>query len=112
MEKRSSIVGGLILIGVGTMFLLLQLFPSLADQIDLARQWPLVIVTVGGVFLLTAVLGTPPLAIPGSIIGGIGGILYYQNLTGDWASWAYVWALIPGFVGVGIILDGGAARPV
>jgi len=104
MEKRSSIVGGLILIAVGTLFLLLQLVPSLADQIDLARQWPLIIVTVGGVFLLTAVFGAPPLAVPGSIISGIGGILYYQNLTGNWASWAYVWALIPGFVGVGIFL--------
>jgi hypothetical protein len=24
--------------------------------------------------------------------------------TGDWTSWIYLWALIPGFVGVGIIL--------
>ncbi|MCP4424953.1 MAG: hypothetical protein GY803_10700 [Chloroflexi bacterium] len=104
MEKRSSIVGGLILILVGSLFLLMQLFPSLADQVDFARQWPLMIVAVGAFFLLAALFGAPPLAIPGSIVGGIGGILYYQNLTGNWASWAYVWALIPGFVGIGIFL--------
>ncbi len=104
MEKRSSIVGGMILILVGATFLLMQLFPSVAEQIDLARQWPLIIVAIGGFFLLAALVGTPPLAIPGSIVGGIGGILYYQNLTGNWDSWAYIWALIPGFVGVGIVL--------
>lgn len=104
MEKRSSIIGGLILIAAGVLFLLLQLFPGLAEQVDLARQWPLIIVAIGGFFLLAALLGTPSLAIPGSIVGGIGAILYYQNLSGDWASWAYVWTLIPGFVGVGTFL--------
>lgn len=104
MEKRSSIIGGLILILVGSLFLLLQLVPGLAEQVDMARQWPLIIVAVGGFFLLAALLGTPPLAIPGSIVGGIGGLLYYQNLTGNWDSWAYAWALIPGFVGIGIFL--------
>ena len=42
------------------------------------------------------------MAVPACIVAGIGGILYYQNMTGDWASWAYAWTLIPGFVGVGI----------
>jgi hypothetical protein len=31
---------------------------------------------------------------------------HWQNATGNWASWAYAWALIPGFVGVGMILAG------
>jgi hypothetical protein len=104
MEKKSSIIGGLILILMGTLFLFMQFFPGLADRIDLANQWPLIIVAIGGFFLLAALVGTPPLAIPGSIITGIGGILYYQNLTDNWASWAYVWALILGFVGFGTIL--------
>ena len=38
------------------------------------------------------------------IISGIGLILYYQNATGDWQSWAYVWALIIVFVGIGVFL--------
>ena len=47
---------------------------------------------------------TGGLAIPVSIISGIGSILYYQNLTGNWETWQFAWALIPGFVGVGIAL--------
>jgi hypothetical protein len=46
------------------------------------------------------------MAIPASIIAGVGGILYYQNATGDWNSWSYMWTLFPGFVGVGTILAG------
>ena len=45
--------------------------------------------------------------VPASIVGGIGGILYLQNsgvLT--WESWAYMWTLIPGFVGIGVFLAG------
>ncbi len=112
MEKRGSIIGGLVLIGVGVFFLLMQFFPGLAGVINMERQWPLIIIGIGGVFWLAAILGTPPLTIPGTIIGGIGSILYYQNLTGNWASWAYVWTLIPAFVGIGmfcmsILGDGG-----
>lgn len=105
MQKRSSITAGLIMITVGVIFLLINLFPEFASQLDIARQWPLLIVAVGGFFLLGALFGTPDLATPGSIIAGIGGILYYQNLTGNWASWAFVWTLIPGFAGVGIVLS-------
>jgi hypothetical protein len=46
------------------------------------------------------------MAVPASIVAGIGGILFYQNQTGDFGSWSYMWALIPGFVGVGTILAG------
>jgi hypothetical protein len=27
-------------------------------------------------------------------------------MTGDWESWSYIWSLIPGFVGIGIIISG------
>ena len=106
MEKRGSIIGGLILILVGALFLLLQAFPELAAQFDPEHQWPFIIIAVGLLFLVGAVLGTASLAVPGAIIGGIGGLLYYQNLSGNWGSWAYAWALIPGFVGLGLILMG------
>ena len=46
------------------------------------------------------------MAIPACIEGGIGGLLYWQNATGHWESWAYAWTLIPGFVGLGIMLTG------
>jgi len=104
MSKRSSIVGGVILILVGSLFLLFQLFPDLAEDLEIWRQWPLIIVAAGGLFLLSALFGTPPLAVPGSVITGIGGILYYQNISGNWASWAYVWTLFPAFAGIGILM--------
>ncbi|MEZ4590341.1 MAG: hypothetical protein R3D55_04265 [Chloroflexota bacterium] len=106
MHKHSSIIVGTILIVVGIVFLLVQFIPGLAASLDISAQWPLIIVAVGGLLLLSAFLGTPALAIPGSIVSGIGGILYVQNLTGAWASWSYVWALIPGFVGIGLLLAG------
>jgi len=49
---------------------------------------------------------TPEMAVPATIVTGIGCLLYWQNATGRWESWAYVWTLIPGFVGVGTILAG------
>ncbi|MCA9872499.1 MAG: hypothetical protein KC441_02560 [Anaerolineales bacterium] len=104
MERKSSIVGGAILILVGIFFLLVQFFPGLLGWFDLSQQWPLIIVLIGGLFLIGAVLGTPPLAMPACIIGGTGLILYYQNVSGNWASWAYIWSLYPGFAGLGVIL--------
>lgn len=106
MHKRSSIVVGTILILVGVLFLLAQFFPGLTAVLDISLQWPLIIIAVGGLLLLSAFLGTPTLAIPGSIVTGIGSILYVQNLTDAWDSWAYAWALIPGFVGIGLVLAG------
>lgn len=56
--------------------------------------------------LFGLVTGVPSMAIPGTIVGGIGGILLWQSATGHWSSWAYMWTLIPGFVGLGIVLTG------
>jgi hypothetical protein len=65
----------------------------------------LFIVGVGLLFLVLGVfLRAPGLAVPASIIGGMGAIFYYQNQSGDWGSWAYMWTLIPGFVGIGVML--------
>lgn len=103
---RSNLVIGILLLAIGAWFLAGQFFPQLGGLFpDLDYQWPLIVVGVGLFFLIMAVLlRSPGLAVPASIIGGIGGILYYQNNTGDWESWAYAWTLIPGFVGVGVLL--------
>ncbi len=106
MEKRGSIIGGLILIAAGMLFLLLQINPEIAAGLNLELQWPLIIIGIGLLFIVGALLGTASLAVPGMIVGGVGALFYYQNLTGNWESWAYVWALIPGFVGLGLILMG------
>ena len=104
MEKRGSIIGGIILILLGIFFLLLQFFPGLADLFNLSQQWPLIIVGAGVLFLFGALFGNPSLSVPGVIISGTGLILYYQNSTGDWSSWAYIWSLYPVFVGLGLLM--------
>jgi hypothetical protein len=103
--RISSIIAGLILILVGAFFLMLPLFPDLADSINIALTWPMIIVGVGALFLLGALLGAPGMAIPGSLFAGLGLMLSYQNANNAWKSWGYSWALIPGFVGVGIVIQ-------
>ena len=99
--KKNRLVFGIILILVGAALIVLQLFPNLRALVE----WPMFIVGIGLIFLVASVAsGNGDLAIPGLINLGIGGILYYQNLTGDWNSWSYSWTLIPGFIGLGILL--------
>jgi hypothetical protein len=103
MKHKNGVALGIILIILGLLFLAREIAPQYFQFWD----WPFFIIGLGGVFLLWAIFsGTGGLAVPGSILSGIGGILYYQNLTGDWESWSFIWALIPAFVGVGIIIGG------
>ena len=100
-KNRSGFAWGIILILLGAMFLAKELFPGF----NYVFEWPFIIIGVGLVFLLMAVFTrTGGLAIPGSIISGVGGILYYQNLTSYWGETAFLWALVPGFVGIGIAI--------
>ncbi|MBN1877586.1 MAG: hypothetical protein JXA33_25410 [Anaerolineae bacterium] len=106
-RRRTNLASGVILILLGIVFLIFQVIPGLKHLLSLAFSWPVIIMIVGlGLFILGLLTGTPDMAIPSCIVSGIGGILYWQNLTGHWDSWSYVWALIPGFVGAGIILSG------
>jgi hypothetical protein len=103
--NRVSLVFGILLILAGIGFFIFYNNPQLQGQIEAIWAWPLSFVVLGGfLFLLGLILGEPGMGIPAVIVSGLGGILYYQVQTGDWVSWLYMWALIPGFVGIGIIL--------
>ena len=103
--KRTSIVGGAILILVGGLLFAAQIMPELLPDFWQIFSWPWIIIGIGLVlFALGAALGEPGMAVPAMIVSGLGGILAYQWYTGDWQSWSYIWTLIPGFVGLGIIL--------
>jgi len=81
--------------------------PSIQEWLDNNFIWPMWVIGAGAlVFLIGLITGNPGMAIPASIIAGIGGILYYQETTNNYSSWSYMWTLIPGFVGVGEILAG------
>ncbi len=105
-STSSSVVWAVLLILIGVAALVLQVVPNWDQTLDLSQTWPLLVIGAGLFLLALGVgVGRPQLAIPACILGGIGGILAWQNYTGEWESWAYVWTLIPGFVGVGIILS-------
>lgn len=106
-EGRTQLALGIILILLGAWFIAQRSIPELAAFVERFSEWPFTIIGVGVLLLLLGlILGAPGMAVPAAIVAGIGGILYYQNLTGDWDSWSYMWALIPGFVGVGVALQG------
>ena len=113
-RRRSNLVVGLLLILLGVWFIAVQFVPELRAWMDIEYAWPLIIVGVGVLLLVIGLLtGAPAMAVPACIVGGIGGLLYWQNATGNWESWAYMWTLIPGFVGVGVVLSallGGETR--
>jgi hypothetical protein len=103
--NRASLVFGIFLILAGIAFFILRSNPEYQDWINEIWAWPLTMVALGGLlFLLGLILWEPGMCIPAVIVAGIGGILYYQVLYDDWMSWIYLWTLIPGFVGIGIIL--------
>lgn len=103
---RSTLLIGILLVGLGALFLLGQIL-----RIDLWQFfWPFFVIVPGLLFFVGMVLGgkpAGPLAIPGSIVTMIGLLLLYQSITGHWESWAYAWALIfPTAVGIGLVING------
>ncbi len=109
MEKknRTQLVLGLLLILVAGWLIATRIRPDLADILHLTFAWPMWVMFAGAAILVIGLLvGESDMAVPACIVAGIGGILYYQNATNHWESWAYLWTLIPGFVGVGKILSG------
>ena len=106
-KNRSQLGLGIILILLGGWFIAQKTVPGLQEWMTQFSAWPFTVIGAGAIILLIGlIIGSPGLAVPASIVAGIGGILYYQNATQDWGSWSYMWTLIPGFVGVGVLLQG------
>lgn len=107
MRNRTQLALGLVLILLGAFFIVQRQVPALNHWVQLYMTWPLNIVAVGAlIFLIGLLVGAPGMSVPAVIVAGIGGILYYQEATRDFSSWSYMWTLIPGFVGVGELLNG------
>ncbi|MBI4759622.1 MAG: hypothetical protein ACOYYF_10785 [Chloroflexota bacterium] len=105
-QNRTNLALGLVLLLLGGWLLVAQQVPALRELAEnmTGATWT---IAAGVLVLLIGLLsGAPGMAVPASIIAGIGGILYYQEQTNNFASWSYMWTLIPGFVGVGSILAG------
>jgi len=101
-----SLVGGIILIALGLLSLFGQLFRGFPF---LSYLWPFIIIGFGGLFFVGMLAGGKSmagLAIPGALISGLGLMMFIQNLTGYWQSWAYSWTVILVLVGLGIFIMG------
>ena len=109
MEKRQNPYSQT---GLGIGLVLLGLFFFIAQYTNFDwgdMLWPLFIVVPGIALLVLAAIGgkgSAGLAIPGSIVTMVGCILWVQNITGRFESWAYAWGLIVAAVGIGIYLHG------
>lgn len=103
---RWSLVGGALLIGLGILFLLGQIFGEF-DFWD--TFWPFILVGIG-VLLFAAMLSggktSAGLAIPASILTCLGLMMFLQNIFDRWETWSYSWTVILFSVGLGIYIKG------
>src|SRR5215216_1480385 len=106
-QNRSALFLGILLILVGAWLVVSNQVPAVRDWLANNFAWPMWTIGAGLlIFFIGLLTGAPGMSVPAAIVAGIGGILYYQNATGNFASWSYMWTLIPGFVGMGLILAG------
>lgn len=110
-SQAPGLVAGVVLVVVGAMFLVLRL-----GNIALGPDaWPLWLVVPGLAMVIGSLFipsrGALGLAIPGAIIAVVGGVLWAQEATGLYATWAYAWALVaPTAPGLAMLLLGVVQR--
>lgn len=109
MQTNRSNTGTLIVGGLLIAFGLLSLMTRFIDGLDWGSLWPFIVIGLGALFFVAMFAGgkgAAAFAIPGSIVGGIGLVLLFQNITQRWESMSYFWTLIILFVGLGIYIMG------
>ncbi len=108
--RIGGLVLGVILIGLGLLFLALNLLSVVLRRDLLGLLWPAIFYAGALVFYIPALINPQNrrelsgLFIPGTILLALGLIFTYNVLSGDWGSWAYAWTLIPAGVGLGLAL--------
>jgi hypothetical protein len=112
MEKRFSILVGAMLIVMGVLSLAFNLAaPALGLNVwrwGAWRLWPLTVVSVGLLFVLSPLLAAGnrslgALFIPGVPILTTGGILLFTSVFAVWGAWAWLWPLEVLGVAVGFL---------
>ncbi len=104
-SNAGALIGGAVLIAFGLLALAGQVFRG----VNWGFLWPFTVIGIGALFFVAMFAGgkqTAGFAIPGSIVGGIGLVLLFQNITNHWESMSYFWTLIIMFVGAGIYIMG------
>lgn len=103
----ANLVAAIALIVLGVLLLLGQLLHVRVERF----LWPLFIIVPGVVLLVLGLSSKTKagegLTVAGTIVTTVGGVLFYQNATNHWQSWAYAWALVgPTAAGLGQVLYG------
>ena len=96
---------GLILVLVGAVLFAGQLAGIGIEDIG----WPFFVIATGLAILLIGLLvaNEQGMVIGGTVVTTVGLVLFYQDQTGRWESWAYAWALVgPAASGLGLALWG------
>jgi hypothetical protein len=102
-------VVGIVLVVIGVVLLAIRVLDSALGD----NAWPLWLI-VPGVAMVAGSLAIPNrgglgLAVPGTILAIVGGILWVQAVYGLYATWAYAWALVaPTGPGLAMLLYGAA----
>lgn len=111
-EHRGSggaAVLGALLIVLGLVFLAGQYL-----NLDIGQYgWPFYVIGPGLALILLGLTqrNGRGLTIGGSVLTMVGLLLFYQNLTDHWESWAYAWPLVaPGGSGLGMVIYGTRAQ--
>ena len=102
-SNTGALVGGTLLIAFG----LFSLAGNVFRGFNWGFLWPFLVIGVGVLFFVAMFAGgkqVAGLAIPGTIVSGIGLVLLFQNITKHWESMSYFWTLIILFVGIGIYI--------
>jgi hypothetical protein len=96
---------GIALLLLGGVLFLGQLFDIGIDDVG----WPAIVIGIGVVILVLGLVVNREqgMVIGGTVVTTVGLVLLYQNNTGNWATWAYAWALVgPAASGLGMTLWG------
>jgi hypothetical protein len=104
-SNTGALIAGTLLILFGLMALAGQVFRA----VNWGLLWPFAVMGFGALFFVAMFAGgkqAAAFAIPGTIVGGIGLVLLFQNLANHWESMSYFWTLIILFVGLGIYIMG------
>jgi hypothetical protein len=105
-RRQSTVIGALFVL-IGAILLAGQFV-----RVDIGHYgWPFFVIVPGLLILFVALTArgavSEGLAILGSIVTVTGLILFFQDATDHYESWAYAWALVfPGAIGLGMILYG------
>jgi hypothetical protein len=104
-SKRGTLVTGVGLVILGVIFIILNLIPGMTS----GKTWPLIFIVLAIGFFLPALIwpssreGLAGLYIPGCVLFVLGGIFFFNTMSGNWSVWAIAWMLIPAGVGLGLL---------